>query len=75
MDFGIPITLNDGTVLGSVIGGQILPENPDDDKFRSVARELGINEDAYIEALHKVGVKSKEQIKASAQLLGAVINM
>lgn len=75
MDFGIPITLNDGTVLGSVIGGQILPENPDDDKFRSVARELGINEDAYIEALHKVGVKSKEQIKASAQLLGDVINM
>ena len=75
MDFGIPITLNDGTVLGSVIGGQILPENPDDDKFRSVARELGINEDAYIEALHKVGVKSKEQIEASAQLLGDVINM
>ena len=75
MDFGIPITLNDGTVLGNVIGGQILPENPDDDKFRSVARELGINEDAYIEALHKVGVKSKEQIEASAQLLGDVINM
>lgn len=47
-----------------------ITENPDDDKFRSVARELGINEDAYIEALHKVGVKSKEQIKASAQLLG-----
>ena len=67
MDFGIPITLNDGTVLGN--------ENPDDDKFRSVARELGINEDAYIEALHKVGVKSKEQIEASAQLLGDVINM
>ena len=75
MDFGIPITLNDGTVLGNVIGGQILPENPDDDKFRSVARELGINEDAYIEALHKVGVKSIEQIEASAQLLGDVINM
>lgn len=63
MDFGIPITLNDGTVLGNVVGGQILPENPDDDKFRSVARELGINEDAYIEALHKVGVKSKSRSK------------
>ena len=25
MDFGIPITLQDGTVLGSVSGGQVLP--------------------------------------------------
>ena len=29
VDFGIPITLDDGTVLGSIIGGQVLPENPD----------------------------------------------
>ena len=40
MDFGIPITLDDGTVLGSVIGGQVLPEEPDEDKFRQIAREL-----------------------------------
>ena len=30
VDFGIPITLDDGTVLGSIIGGQVLPESPDD---------------------------------------------
>lgn len=75
IDFGIPITLNDGTVLGSVIGGQVLPENPDEEKFRAVARELEIDEDTYIEALHKVTVKSREQIEASANLLGDVINM
>ena len=75
VDFGIPITLNDGTVLGSVIGGQVLPENPDDEKFRATARELGIDEDEYIEALHKVNVKTREQIEASANLLGDVINM
>lgn len=75
MDFGIPITLADGTVLGSVIGGQVLPENPDEDKFRQVARELHIDEDAYIEALAKVNIKSKEEIEASANLLGDVINM
>lgn len=75
VDFGIPITLNDGTVLGSVIGGQVLPENPDDEIFRKTAKELGINEDAYIEALHKVNVKSREEIEASATLLGDVINM
>ncbi len=75
VDFGIPITLTDGTVLGSVIGGQVLPENPDDEKFRRTARELGINEDTYVAALHKVNVKTREQIEASANLLGDVINM
>lgn len=75
VDFGIPITLEDGTVLGSVIGGQVLPENPDEAKFRVTAREFGINEDEYIEALHKVNVKSREQIQASAELLGDVVNM
>lgn len=75
VDFGIPITLHDGTVLGSVIGGQVLPENPDEEKFRATARELGIDEDRYIEALQKVNVKTREQIEASANLLGDVINM
>lgn len=75
VDFGIPITLNDGTVLGSVIGGQVLPEEPDDDKFRQVAKEIGVNEDKYIDALHKVKVRPQEQINAAANLLGDVINM
>lgn len=75
VDFGIPITLNDGTVMGSIIGGQVLPEKPDESKFRHIARELDIDEDVYIEALHKVNVKTQEQIEASAGLLGDVINM
>lgn len=75
VDFGIPITLDDGTVLGSVIGGQVLPENPDEEKFRETARELGIDEDKYIYALQKVSIKTREEIEASATLLGDVINM
>ena len=75
VDFGIPITLEDGTVVGSIIGGQVLPENPDEEKFRQTARELGIDEDKYIKALKKVNVKTREQIDASANLLGDVINM
>lgn len=74
-DFGIPITLNDGTVLGSVIGGQVLPNPPDEAQFRATARELGIDEDQYIKALGKVKVKTMDEIRASANLLGDVINM
>lgn len=75
VDFGIPITLDNGTVLGSIIGGQVLPENPDEEKFRQTARELNIDEDEYIEALHQVNVKTQTEIEASANLLGDVINM
>ncbi len=74
-DFGIPITLEDGTELGSIIGGQVLPDKPDEEKFRATARELGIDEEAYITALRKVKIKSREEIEASANLLGDVINM
>lgn len=75
MDFGLEITLDDGTVLGSVIGGQVLPMEPDEDQFRATAREFGINEDEYIEALGKVVRMTQDQIEASANLLGDVINM
>lgn len=75
VDFAIPITLTDGTELGSVIGGQVLPEHPNEEAFRKTARELGINEDTYIAALHKVSVKTRDEIEASASLLGDVINM
>lgn len=75
VDFGIPITLDDGTVLGSIIGGQVLPENPDEEKFRQTARELNIDEEEYIKALHDVNVKTRLEIESSAHLLGDVINM
>lgn len=73
IDFGIDLVV-DGQKVGSVIGGQVLPENPDEQKFRGVARELGINEDRYIEALKKVNIRTEESINASAILLGQVLN-
>lgn len=39
IDFGIELKIGD-EVVGSVIGGQVLSETPDDEKFRAVAREL-----------------------------------
>jgi len=74
VDFGIPLQLADGTVLGSVIGGQVLPKAPDEEQFRKVAREIGVDEDKYIEALRKVTIKPEEMIQASAQMLGETIN-
>lgn len=73
IDFGIPLVVED-QVVGSVIGGQVLPEDPDEEKFRQVAREIGVDEDRYIKALHKVNIRSEASITASANLLGDVLN-
>lgn len=73
IDFGIDLTVN-GEKVGSVIGGQVLPEHPDEDKFRQVAREIGVDEDKYIDALAKVNVRTEESINASEELLGQVLN-
>ncbi|MCH5342954.1 MAG: PocR ligand-binding domain-containing protein [Acetatifactor sp.] len=73
IDFGIDLMIN-GEKVGSVIGGQVLPENPDKEKFAKVAREIGVDEDAYLKALDKVNVKTEESITASANLLGEVLN-
>lgn len=74
MDFSIDIKIGD-TYLGKIIGGQVLPEEPDEDKFRAIASELGVNPDLYIDALQKVPVKSEASIRAAAKLLGDMVNL
>lgn len=73
IDFGMPLEI-EGEKVGSVIGGQVLPAQPDEEKFRQVAREIGVDEERYIEALHRVNVRTEEVINASANLLGQVLN-
>jgi signal transduction histidine kinase/FixJ family two-component response regulator len=75
VDFAAPITLEDGTVLGKILGGQVLPEKPDEKKYRETARELGIDEDAYVRAVSRVSVRTQTEIAASAALLANVISM
>lgn len=73
IDFSIDLTI-DGERVGAIIGGQVLPENPDEEAFKQVASEIGVEEELYLEALKKVNVKTEEEIHASAHLLGQVIN-
>lgn len=73
MDFAAPVMLN-GRHIGSLIGGQVLPEPPDEDKFRRIAVELGIDPDEYITALRKVKIVPKRQIEAAANLLWQMAN-
>lgn len=74
MDFSNDIIVQ-GEKLGACIGGQVLPEEPDLEKFTAIARELGINEKDYIEAVEKVPVRPEEAIRAAADLLGMIVNL
>lgn len=73
MDFSTDIVV-EGEKLGAIIGGQVLPEAPNDEKFRGIAEELGVDAEEYIQAVHKVPVKTEQAIRASAKLLGEVVN-
>ena len=74
IDFASDIFV-DGEKICSVIGGQVLPEEPDFDRFREVAKEMNIPEEEYIEALKKVPIRSEKSIKAAAALLEEVFTV
>lgn len=72
-DFGVPIVV-DGVHIASIIGGQVLTHEPDENYFRGVARELGIDGDAYVEAVNKIPILTDKQVRGAANLLGLIAN-
>lgn len=73
MDFASDIIV-EGEKVGAVIGGQVLPVEPDEEKFRAIAQELSIDPEEYLRALKKVPVHTEKEIRAAAGLLGDVVN-
>ena len=73
IDIVVPI-LVEGHQIGSVLSGQILTSHPDEMQFRQTAREIGVDEDAYIEAVKKVQIVPQAKINAAAELLYIVTN-
>lgn len=72
-DYAAPIVLQ-GKIIGSVIGGQVLTAPPDEDKFRKIALEIGVDPNEYIEALRKVKVVEKDRVEAIAKVLYMMAN-
>ncbi|MZP29817.1 chemotaxis protein [Heliobacterium undosum] len=73
MDFAAPIVV-EGRQIGSMLGGQVLPQPPDEAKFRRLAAELGIDPEIYVAAVRKIRVVPEESIRAAAELLYIVAN-
>ncbi|MGN0344629.1 MAG: PocR ligand-binding domain-containing protein [Lachnospiraceae bacterium] len=73
-DFAAPIIV-DGRFLGAFVGGQVLMEEPDEEKIRETAKELGIDPDVYVEAVHEIPVLSRKTIEDAADFLCVIANI
>ena len=58
VDFAAPI-IADGKLVGGFIGGQVLTEKPDYEKFRKTAEKIDVDPDEYIEAAKKIKIIPK----------------
>ncbi|MDE7310439.1 MAG: PocR ligand-binding domain-containing protein [Eubacterium sp.] len=67
-DFALELSI-EGEKLGCVLGGQVLPEEPDEQECRRLAAEIGLNEESCLRALHKVKVSSEQVVQASVEIL------
>lgn len=74
IDFAAPIMAN-GKIIGSFVGGQILTEKPDEDHIRELAKELGIDEDTYVEAVRKIKIVDKDTLDRCTDFLYTISNV
>lgn len=73
IDFAAPILVGEKQI-GTILGGQILVSNPEEEKFRKTAREIGVDEDGYVEAVKQVKITDRKNVQAAAEVLFIVAN-
>ncbi|KZL91043.1 PocR ligand-binding domain-containing protein [Clostridium magnum] len=72
-DYAAPILLCERQI-GTMLGGQIITSPPDENKFKEIAKEIGVDSNEYIEALRKINVVEKERVESAAEVLYMVAN-
>lgn len=73
IDFAAPITVQ-GTLIGTILGGQILYDNPNETEFHKTANQLGLNKDTYYDAAKEVKILEESNVKSAAEVLFSVAN-
>lgn len=74
MDYAAPIMAN-GKMVGCFIGGQVLTEEPDMEKVDTIAGELGIPAEDFADAVRKVPIVKKQEVKDAADFLHTFANI
>ena len=73
IDFAAPIIL-EGRHIGTILGGQVLLDTPKQDKYRQLAKEIGVDEAGIVEALKEVRILPRYCIESVANVLFVVAN-
>jgi len=73
IDFAAPILVADQQI-GTILGGQILTSAPEESIYKKNAKEIGIDENKYLEAVGRVKITTKKNITAAAEVLYIIIN-
>lgn len=73
IDFAAPILIN-GRQIGTILGGQILTKRPEKSKYIQIAREIGVDENKFLEAVGKIKIVGEKNIEAAAEMLFIVAN-
>lgn len=73
IDFAAPIIL-EGQQIGTILGGQVLTNIPNEKKYCKIAHEIGVDEAGYIEALGEIRQLTKASVEAAANILFIVAN-
>lgn len=73
IDFAAPIMI-EGRLIGTILGGQVLTNIPNEAKYRKIASEIGVDGDDYIEAVKEIKPLSRQRIESAANVLFDVAN-
>jgi PAS domain S-box-containing protein len=73
-DCAFPIIV-EGKHIGNVFIGQLFLEQPDEAFFTEQARKYGFDENAYLEAVHKVPLCSEEQIHINLKFISNLVQL
>ena len=74
MDYAAPIMAN-GEMVGCFIGGQVLTEPADPEQVREIAGEIGVDPEAYIEAVSRVRIVEQNTIDNATKFLYTLSNV
>ena len=73
IDFAAPIIV-EGKLLGTVLGGQMLSDAPKEQDYIRIAKEIDVNSNSLVEAVHEVNIVDFKNIEKAASVLFIVVN-
>jgi len=74
VNFAVPIMVA-GHKVGCLIGGQMLPGPPDENKIRQVASDIGVDPDELLASARKVSPLKEEDVKSKIAALSTIANI